>query len=194
MIVTKNLPKASDIPSYEESVAFLYHITALDGEDHPEKGAEDALLAFEEGVKSTIDDLKKINLGTLDDPRPVYISALLTSEEEKIYIELLSEYKDIFSWSYKEMCGLDPKVTVHNLVVKCGVRPIKQAQNRFRSELIPKIKTEVNKLIEADFIREVKYPTWISSIVPVKKKHKFEFVLTFETLTTLVQKMTFHCL
>ncbi|KAL0361277.1 UNVERIFIED_CONTAM: hypothetical protein Sradi_3812200 [Sesamum radiatum] len=28
---------------------------------------------------------------------------------------------------------------------------------------------EVNKLIEADFIREVKYPIWISSIVPIRK-------------------------
>lgn len=52
---------------------------------------EDAPLAFKEGVKSTIDDLKEINLGTLDTPRPVYISALLTSEEEKLYVELLSE-------------------------------------------------------------------------------------------------------
>ena len=37
--------------------------------------------------------------------------------------------------------------------------------------MIPKIETEVNKLIEVDFIREVKYPTWISSIVPVRKKN-----------------------
>ncbi|KAL0439764.1 UNVERIFIED_CONTAM: hypothetical protein Slati_2459400 [Sesamum latifolium] len=30
---------------------------------------------------------------------------------------------------------------------------------------------EVNKLIEVGFIREVKYPKWISSIVPVRKKN-----------------------
>ncbi|GFZ02402.1 hypothetical protein Acr_15g0010100 [Actinidia rufa] len=172
VVVTKTLPEVSDVPAFEESAAFSYHITtALDGENYPEEDAEDAPLAFEEGVKSTVDDLNEINLGTLDDPRPVYISALLTSEEQKMYIELLSEYKDVFAWSYKEMPGLDPKVAVHNLAVKCGVRPIKQAQRRFRPELIPKIEIEVNKLIEAGFIREVKYPTWISSIVPVKKKN-----------------------
>ena len=33
------------------------------------------------------------------------------------------------------------------------------------------IENEVNKLIEAGFIREVKYLTWISSIVPVRKKN-----------------------
>lgn len=32
-------------------------------------------------------------------------------------------------------------------------------------------KKEVNKLIKAGFIREVKYPMWISSIVPIRKKN-----------------------
>jgi len=27
-------------------------------------------------------------------------------------LELLSEYKDVFAWSYKEMPGLDPKVAI----------------------------------------------------------------------------------
>ena len=69
------------------------------------------------------------------------------------------------------MPGLDPKVAVHRLGVKKGVKPIKQAQRRFRLELIPQIEVEVNKLIKASLIREVKYPTWISNIVPVRKKN-----------------------
>ncbi|KAA0064172.1 uncharacterized protein E5676_scaffold218G00600 [Cucumis melo var. makuwa] len=86
-------------------------------------------------------------------------------------MSLLTEYKDIFAWSYKEMPGLDPKVTVHPLAIKLGYRPIKQAQRCFRPKLIPQIEVEVNKLIEAGFIREVKYPTWIANIVPVRKKN-----------------------
>ncbi|XP_070022327.1 uncharacterized protein [Nicotiana sylvestris] len=78
---------------------------------------------------------------------------------------------DVFAWSYKEMPGLDPKVVVHHLVVKNGTHPVKQAQRHFRSDLVPLIETEVNKLIEAGFIREVKYPTWVSSIVPLRKKN-----------------------
>ncbi|XP_019190539.1 PREDICTED: uncharacterized protein LOC109184998 [Ipomoea nil] len=70
-----------------------------------------------------------------------------------------------------EMPGLDPKVAVHRLAVRKGCRPVKQAQRCFRPELIPSIETEVHKLIEDNFIREVKYPTWISSIVPVRKKN-----------------------
>ena len=86
VVVTKTLPEASDVLSSKESVVFSYHITTLDGEDHPKKDVEDALLAFEEGVKSTVDDLKEINLGTLDNPRSIYVSALLThKKKENVY-------------------------------------------------------------------------------------------------------------
>ena len=56
-------------------------------------------------------------------------------------------------------------------MVKHGVRPIKQAQRRFRLELVSQIETKIEKLIEVGFIREVNYPTWIANIVLVKKKN-----------------------
>ncbi|XP_069149397.1 uncharacterized protein [Solanum lycopersicum] len=86
-------------------------------------------------------------------------------------MNILKEYRDVFTWSYKEMPGLNPRVEVHQLAVKNGSRPVQQAQRRFRPDLIPLIENEVNKLIEAGFIREVKSPTWISSIFPVRKKN-----------------------
>ncbi|KAM1242895.1 hypothetical protein ACFX2G_035203 [Malus domestica] len=68
------------------------------------------------------------------------------------------------------MPGLDLVIVVHHLAVKPGTRPIKQTQRRYRSELIPQIEAEIDKLIEAGFIREVQYPKWISNIVIVLKK------------------------
>jgi len=154
-----------------ENVSWCYHISFNDGEPQEDEDAKDAPPELEEGVKVTVDALKEINLGTDENPKPTYVNASLASDEEKAYVDLLKEYKDVFAWSYKEMPGLDPKVAVHHLAVKSGARPIKQAQRRFRPELVPVIETEVNKLIEAGFIREVKYPTWVSSIVPVRKKN-----------------------
>ncbi|KAM1774918.1 hypothetical protein ACFX12_044234 [Malus domestica] len=69
------------------------------------------------------------------------------------------------------MPGLHPTITVHRLAVKPGTRLIKQTQRRYQSKLIPQIKAKINKLIEADFIRDVQYPKWISSIVIVLKKY-----------------------
>ncbi|KAL0300030.1 UNVERIFIED_CONTAM: Transposon Tf2-12 polyprotein [Sesamum angustifolium] len=142
----------------------------LDGEVE-EEDAEDALVQLEEGIKATIDELKEVNLGEIENPRPIYISASLTQEEEGTYIVLLYEFKDVFAWCYKEMPKLDQKLVVHHLSVKKGACPVKLGQRRFRLELIPLIEGEVNKLIEVGFIREVKYPMWISNIVPVRKKN-----------------------
>nr|GLL19525.1 uncharacterized protein LOC109154689 [Ipomoea trifida] len=156
-------------PLGEEASSF--HITLCDEIPIEGEDAEEAPHELEEGVRAAIDELKKVDLGTPENPRPIFISTLLSDEDEEIYVELLKEYIDVFTWTYKEMPGLDPKVAVHCLAVKKACRPVKQAQRRFRPELIPSIEGEVNKLIEAGFIREVKYPTWISSIVPVRKKN-----------------------
>ena len=79
------------------------------------------------GGEATIDKLKELNLGTNKEPRLIYVSSLLTPEEESKYFELLMEYKDVFAWTYKEMPGLDPTIVVHQLAIKQGVCPIKQA-------------------------------------------------------------------
>ncbi|XP_075083267.1 uncharacterized protein LOC142167015 [Nicotiana tabacum] len=119
--------------------------------DRLDRDSKDAPSGFEEGVKTTVDALKEVNLRVVEDLKPTYVNASLTSDEESKYIELLKEFKDVFSWSYKKMPGLVPKVVVHHLAVKRGARPVKLAQCRFIPELVPMIETEVNKLIEDEF-------------------------------------------
>ncbi|KAG9450316.1 hypothetical protein H6P81_010281 [Aristolochia fimbriata] len=129
------------------------YISITDGDQEEEEFVlKEAPAEFEEGGQLTVDELKRVNLGTAEDPRPTFLSASLTTEEEVEYMALLREYRDIFAWNYTEMPGLDPRVAVHKLAVHPSVRP------------------EVDKLIAANFIREVKYPSWIANIVPVKKK------------------------
>ncbi|KAG9442616.1 hypothetical protein H6P81_018470 [Aristolochia fimbriata] len=45
-----------------------------------------------------------------------------------------------------------------------------QLESGFYPELVPEIEKDVDKL-KANFIREVKYPSWIANIVPMKKKN-----------------------
>ena len=79
---------------------------------------------LEEGEKTTLNELKEVNLRTNDDDRPLFMSTLLTPKEEKYYVNLLTKYEGVFVWSYKEMLELDPKVAIHHLVVKHGTRAI----------------------------------------------------------------------
>ncbi|GAA0184547.1 hypothetical protein LIER_31835 [Lithospermum erythrorhizon] len=78
------------------------HITTEEEEPLP----EDAISAppgLKEDVKIIVDELKEVNLSTDDEPRPTYISALLTPEEKDESVTLLKEFKDVFAWTYKEM-------------------------------------------------------------------------------------------
>ncbi|KAG9453148.1 hypothetical protein H6P81_006052 [Aristolochia fimbriata] len=158
----------------------------------PEEELGEAPAVFEEGGQATIDQLKKGNLGTEEDPRPTFLSTSLSVTEEKEYVPLLSEYKDVFALSYTEMPGLDSTIAVHKLAVKIGVKPVKQTERRFRPELIPEIAKEVDKLFKANFIREVKYLSWIANIVPVKKKNgKIQVCVDFRDLNKACPKDDF---
>ncbi|KAH0655508.1 hypothetical protein KY285_030390 [Solanum tuberosum] len=66
-----------------------YHITVEEGPhiDDTNDDVQEAPPQLEDGVQSTIDDLKELNLGTLEDPHPTFVSALLTPEEERKLIE-----------------------------------------------------------------------------------------------------------
>ncbi|GLT49372.1 hypothetical protein SLA2020_229340 [Shorea laevis] len=150
-------PFAEEVKAVESNHVSIEKISDYD--DSSDEEPNPAPEAFEEGGQATTDELKQWKLGTEDDPRPIFLSASLSLEEEVRYAQLLTEYKDVFAWSYKEMPSLDPKVAVHCLAVKHGVRPVKQSQRRFRPDLIPQIEAEVDKLIEAGFIREVHYPS-----------------------------------
>ncbi|KAK4406576.1 hypothetical protein Sango_0664100 [Sesamum angolense] len=127
----------------------------------------------DEDDKESVASSNYICNGAENDIAQTYHITLIedSEEEEETYIALLHEFKDVFAWSYNEMPGLYPKVAVHHLSVKKGACLVKQGQRRFRPELIPLIEGEVNKLIEVGFIQEVKYPMWIFSIVPIRKKN-----------------------
>ena len=78
-----------------------------------------------------MDELKEINLGTTENPRPIILSINLSQEEEDAYKQLMIKYKDVFVWSYKEMFVLDLKVAIHHLAIKKEENPVKQPQRCF---------------------------------------------------------------
>ncbi|XP_070007594.1 uncharacterized protein [Nicotiana sylvestris] len=139
--VENGIPSSMEDNAELDDVSPCYHISFNDGDPQEDKDAKDAPPELEEGVKITVDALKEVILGTDEEPRPTYLSVLLEANEEITYIELLKEFRNVFAWSYKEMPGLDPKVALHHLVIKNGALPVKQAQRRFRPDLVPLIET-----------------------------------------------------
>ena len=113
-----------------EEASASYHIMVEDNLCHDEMddNVQETPPQLEDGVQSIVDELKKINLGTLENLHPTFVSTLLIPQEERDYFKLLVKYKDVFAWSYKEMPGLSPKVAIHYLGIKKRARPVKQSQ------------------------------------------------------------------
>jgi hypothetical protein len=82
-------------------------------------------------------------------------------------IALLKEYSGCFAWDYTEMPGLDRSIVEHRLPLKKGFRPFQQRARQMRIEVLEEVKKEIEKMLEAGFIRSCRYVKWISSIVPV---------------------------
>ena len=69
------------------------------------------------------------------------------------------------------MPGLDRSIVEHRLPIKPGYRPYQQGARRCNPKILPDIKAEITRLIEANFIRQCRYAEWISNVVPVYKKN-----------------------
>ena len=115
--------------------------------------------------------MEEVDIGDGDRPKPTFISAKLDPEYKQELVKLLKEYKDCFSWEYYEMPGLDRSIVEHQLPIKPGYRPHQRGSRRCNPKILPDIKAEITKLIEAKFIRQYRYAEWISNVVPVYKKN-----------------------
>ena len=73
-------------------------------------------------------------------------------------MSFLRDNQDVFAWSHEDMLGIDPSIIVHKLNVSPLFPPIRQKKRVFAQERDKAIAEEVQKLLEADFIREVYYP------------------------------------
>ncbi|KAL2486106.1 Ribonuclease H [Abeliophyllum distichum] len=90
-------------------------------------------------------------------------------EEKHKLVACLSENIDVFAWGPQDIEGISPMIAQHRLAIPLGTKPIKQKKRQFAPERQQAISTEVAKLLEAGFIREVHYPEWLANVVLVKK-------------------------
>ena len=67
------------------------------------------------------------------------------------------------------MPRIDSGIACHKLAIRKGARPVRQKRRYFNQKRYEAINAEVEKLLRAGFIKEAKYPEWISNVVLVKK-------------------------
>ncbi|GKV12387.1 hypothetical protein SLEP1_g23537 [Rubroshorea leprosula] len=97
--------------------------------------------------------------------------------------------KDVFAWTTDEMPGVPAELTVHKLSTDPTRRLVVQKHRLFGLEKQAVIDEEIQKLLQAGFIRRVEYSEWVSNPVLVKKPNgKWRMCIDFTILNDACPK------
>lgn len=92
----------------------------------------------------------------------------LPAHVREAMVDLLKWYKHVFAWTPTDMVGIDRKVIEHKLMIKPGVKEVKQKKRVQGGDRNRAINAEVAKLTEVGIVREAIFPTWIANPVMVR--------------------------
>jgi hypothetical protein len=100
----------------------------------------------------------------------VHIGASFSSDEVVTYTSLFKAFRDIFTWSYEQMSGIDPEIVIHEIKTYPDAKPVRQRLRPVHPCKLATIKLEVEKLLKVGFIYPVALTDWVSNLVPIDKK------------------------
>jgi hypothetical protein len=69
----------------------------------------------------------KLNLGTNAKPQLVKINAHMEINKVLEVEQFLKEFKDVFTWTYKDLKGTPPKLAQHKIELDTTILPAHQA-------------------------------------------------------------------
>jgi hypothetical protein len=124
--------------------------------------------------------------------RTIFIDTKMSLEEQAKLLQFLDKNSDVFAWSTSDLIGVSREVIEHKLQVHPNVKPKKQKLHKMSEEKIEVAKDKVQQLLDAGFIREVRYPQWLANIVMVRKKNgKWQMCTNFANLNKCCPKDDF---
>jgi hypothetical protein len=128
-------------------------------------------VVYAEGNMETIAETIPIDISrTPGIMENIFVGADFSPEEIQIYTDLFKEFCDVFSWSYEEMPGIDPRIVEHEITTYPDVKPVWQKLHPVNPRKATTIKAEVEKLLKVGFIYPIQLTQWVSNPMPVNKK------------------------
>ncbi|GJS28603.1 reverse transcriptase domain-containing protein [Tanacetum coccineum] len=134
----------------------------------------------QEAMKDVINCMNVVEEVFINDKYPdqiVVIGRQLPTSFKKRLRDLLKENINIFAWTYSDMTGIPrtimvggkPFITEHRLNELKHIEPRKQKKRGLALERSKALHKEVEDLTKANILREVKYYTWVSNPIMIKK-------------------------
>ena len=147
---------------------------------------------IEEETPEIIENLETIELVEGSPEKMTQIGTNLSLETRERIVNFLKDNLDVFAWSHEDMPGIPATIIQHRLNVDLEKKPVQQRRRVFAPERNRAVTDEVNKLLAANFIREVHYPEWLANVVMVKKANgKWRMCVDFTELNQACPKDSF---
>ena len=138
------------------------------------------------------EEILEVTIDDSDQAKTVRVGAHLPDDTKDKIISFLKDNASTFAWSTSDMKGIDPGVTTHELNVDPTFKPIRQKRGKLGPERSKAVNEEVDRLLNAGSITEVKYPEWLANPVVVKKKNgKWRVCVDFTDLNKACPKDSF---
>ena len=138
----------------DQVVACECYIAMLEMDEH----LQTMCIEEQQIVVESVEGLEEVLFDDSRLERTMRIGTLASLPVRHAFTTFLSENQDVFSWSHKDMPGIDPSIIVHKLNISPSFSPVRQKKQVFAREQDKAIVEEVHKLQEADFMQEVYYP------------------------------------
>jgi ribonuclease HI len=120
--------------------------------------------------KKQTDEALEFNIDTEMDPRMVKIGKGTTEKERIEILDLIREFKDTFAWNYDELKAYRGDVIQHAIPLTEGAKPFRQKLRHINPKLANQIQKELQKMVDAGIIAPIRYSSWMSNLVVVRKK------------------------
>ena len=104
-----------------------------------------------------------------DEKQCTYIGGSMPEELLSKLIAVLRRNKDLFAWKAVDIPRIDFDVISHKISVCQGAKPVAQNRRKLGEERRKAVIEETEKLLQAGFIQEAQYTTWLANVVLVKK-------------------------
>jgi hypothetical protein len=111
------------------------------------------------------------NIGGKSQPKLINLYYELTVHQKSKYCSVLKEFSDVFSWKYSDLKTYDPDIIQHKIPLEKYTIPFKKKLRPINPLLLPVIKREIKKLLDAKIIIPLRYSKWIANLVIVRKKN-----------------------
>ncbi|GJY66324.1 hypothetical protein Tco_0468562 [Tanacetum coccineum] len=101
---------------------------------------------------------------------PVIIFSLLSRQEKKLLLEVLTKHKKALAWKISAIKGISLSFCNHKILMEENSKPTIQPQQRLNPKVQDVVKTKILKHLDAGLIYAISDSPWVSQIHVVPKK------------------------